>query len=89
MPITLVVPMMEVVVTVDSVDGAPAAEELLPPLLSPLVSRTVTTECAGNDTVTAPPESVAPVDATECELSVSQASATACAKPPLKETLAD
>lgn len=52
------------------------------------VSFTVTTERAGSETATAPPSSVAVVDATECELSVSQAEA-AEGLIPLKETLAD
>lgn len=59
-----------------------------PPTSATYVSFTVTTERAGSETVTAPPESVAPVDATECELSVSQADAAEGVNP-LKETFAD
>lgn len=59
-----------------------------PPTSAAYVSFTVTTERAGSETVTAPPESVAPVDATECELSVSQADAAEGVNP-LKETFAD
>lgn len=59
-----------------------------PPTSAAYVSFTVTTERAGSETVTAPPESVAPVDATECELSVSQADAAEGLNP-LKDTLAD
>lgn len=59
-----------------------------PPTSATYVNFTVTTERAGSETVTAPPESVAAVDATECELSVSQAEAAEGVNP-LKETLAD
>lgn len=59
-----------------------------PPMSAAYVNFTVTTERAGSETVTAPPESVAPVDATECELSVSQAEAAEGLNP-LIETLAD
>lgn len=59
-----------------------------PPVIAVYMSFTVTTERAGSETVTAPPESVAAVDETECELSVSQADASAGVNP-LKETLAD
>lgn len=59
-----------------------------PPIPAAYVNFTVTTERAGSETVTAPPEIVAAVEATECELSVSQAEAAEGLNP-LKETLAD
>jgi len=75
----IVVVALAVLVVVD-VFSVVVVDDELPPLVLP-VNLTVTTPCAGTLTVTAPPESVAPVDAAFCPLLVTHACAAPAVNP--------